>query len=70
LDTSDTSSKRLTLNVSLKTEKDIEVAVKIFNDTIHWAGWASKHTDTPKAYVRLAPIMKTRKQNITEYSNT
>jgi hypothetical protein len=29
---------RLTLNVSLKTEKDIEAEVQFFNDTIQWAG--------------------------------
>jgi hypothetical protein len=29
----------LTLNVSFKTEKDIEAAVKFINDTIQWAGW-------------------------------
>jgi hypothetical protein len=32
-------NERLTLNVSLKTEEDIEAAVKFFNDTIQWAGW-------------------------------
>jgi hypothetical protein len=32
-------NKRLTLNISLKTEEDIEAAVKFFNDTIQWAGW-------------------------------
>jgi hypothetical protein len=31
-------SKRLTLNVSLKTEEYIEAAVKFFNDSIQWAG--------------------------------
>jgi hypothetical protein len=41
-------NKRFTLNVSLKTEKDIEAAVKFFNDTIQWAGWNAtpEHTDT------------------------
>jgi hypothetical protein len=45
-------SQRLTLNVSLKTEEDIEAAVKFFNDTLHWAGWNAmpEHTDTLKAY--------------------
>jgi hypothetical protein len=26
-------------NVSLKTEEDIDAAVKFFNDTVQWAGW-------------------------------
>jgi hypothetical protein len=49
--TSDASS-RFSLNVSLKTEGDIEAAVKIFNGTIHWAGWNAmpEHTDTLKTY--------------------
>jgi hypothetical protein len=43
-------NQRLTLNVSLKTEEDIEAAVKFFNDTIQWAGWnTTQHTDTLKA---------------------
>jgi hypothetical protein len=43
-------NERLTLNVSLKTEKDIEAAGKFFNDTIQWAGWNAtpEHTDTLK----------------------
>jgi hypothetical protein len=42
--------ERLTLNVSLKTEEDIEAAIKFFNDTIQWAGWnaSSEHTETVK----------------------
>jgi hypothetical protein len=45
-------NQRLTLNVSLKTEKDIEAAVKFFNDTVQWAGWNTtpEHTDTLKTY--------------------
>jgi hypothetical protein len=45
-------NKRLTLNVSLKTEEEIEVAVKFFNDTIQWTGWklTPEHTDTFKTY--------------------
>jgi hypothetical protein len=37
---------------SLKTEEDIEAAVKFFNDTIQWAGWnaIAEHTDTLKTY--------------------
>jgi hypothetical protein len=30
--------QRLILNVSLKTEEDIETGVKLFNDTLQWAG--------------------------------
>jgi hypothetical protein len=43
-------NQRLTLNVSLKTEEDIEAAVKFFNDTVQWAGWNAtpEHTDTLK----------------------
>jgi hypothetical protein len=45
-------NERLTLNISLKTEKNIEAAVKFFNDTIQWAGWKTtpEHTDTLKTY--------------------
>jgi hypothetical protein len=46
-------NQRLTLNlVSLKTEEDIEAAVKFFNDTVQWTGWNAtpEHTDTLKAY--------------------
>jgi hypothetical protein len=40
------------LNISLKTEEDIEAAVKFFRGTIQWAGWNAmpEHTDTLKAY--------------------
>jgi hypothetical protein len=43
---------RLTLNVSLKTEEDIEAAIKFFNDTVQWAGWNSwpEHTDMLGTY--------------------
>jgi hypothetical protein len=43
-------NQRLTLNVSLKTEEDIEAAVKFFNDTVQWASWNT----TPE----LLPCMK------------
>jgi hypothetical protein len=33
------SNERLTLNVFLKTEEDIEAEVKFFNDTMQCAGW-------------------------------
>jgi hypothetical protein len=32
-------NETLTLNVSLKTEENIEAAVKFFNDVIQWARW-------------------------------
>jgi hypothetical protein len=37
--TSGASSMRLTLNMPLKTEEDIEAAANFFNDTIQCAGW-------------------------------
>jgi exonuclease III len=39
-------NQRLSLNVPLKTEADIEAAVKSFNDIVQWAGWKAipKHT--------------------------
>jgi hypothetical protein len=45
-------NQRLTLNVSLTIKEDIEPAVKVFNDTIQWAGWnrTPEHTDTLKTY--------------------
>jgi hypothetical protein len=41
-------NKRLTLNASLKTEDDIEAAVKFSNDKIQWAGLNTmpEHIDT------------------------
>jgi hypothetical protein len=46
------TNQTLTLNVSLKTEEDIEAAVKFFNDTEQWAGWIAtpQHTDTIETY--------------------
>jgi hypothetical protein len=40
-------NKKLTLKVLLKTEENIEAAVKFFNDTIQWADWNAtpEHTD-------------------------
>jgi hypothetical protein len=45
-------NKRLTLNLSLKTEEDNEAAVKICNDTMQWAGLNAtpEHTEPLKAY--------------------
>jgi hypothetical protein len=31
-------NERLTLNITLKTEKDLEAAAKFFNDTIQYTG--------------------------------
>jgi hypothetical protein len=44
-------NERLTLNVSLKTEEDVEAAVKFFSDAIQCTGWnaMSEHTETLKA---------------------
>jgi hypothetical protein len=66
--TSDLINQRLTLNDSLKTEQDIEAAVKFFNDTIQWAGWIAtpEHTDTLKTYE--CPILI--KQKIEEKKKT
>jgi hypothetical protein len=57
-------NKRLTLNVSLKTEEDIEEAVKFFNDTVQWVGWNAtpEYTGTLKTYGCLVLI----KQKIEE----
>jgi hypothetical protein len=38
---------RLTLKIPLKTPEDIEEAVKLFNDTVQWAGWTA--TPSPPA---------------------
>jgi hypothetical protein len=40
-------NQRLTLNVSLQTEEDIEAAVKFFNDTTQWM---SQPTDPQSVY--------------------
>jgi hypothetical protein len=42
----------LTLHVPLKTEAQIEDAVKYFNDIIQWVGWNStpETTNTPSSY--------------------
>jgi hypothetical protein len=50
-------TERLTLNVSLKTEGDIEAEVKFFNDTVQWAGWNAtpEQTDSIKTY--YCPIL-------------
>jgi hypothetical protein len=45
-------NERLTLNIPLETEEDIEAAAKFFNDTIQWAGWNAtpEHKRTLEAY--------------------
>jgi hypothetical protein len=57
-------NNRLTLNVSLKNEEDMEATVKFFNHTIQWACWNAmpEYTDTLKTY--NCPILN--KQNIEE----
>jgi hypothetical protein len=42
-------TERLTLNIHLTSIEDIEEGIKLFNETIQWAGW----TATPKS---TAPI--------------
>jgi hypothetical protein len=43
-------NERLTSSISLKTEEDIEAAVKFLNDTVQWAGWNAmpEHADSLK----------------------
>jgi hypothetical protein len=45
-------NERLTLNIYLKTEEDIEAAVKLLNNRTQWAGWNAtpEHTDTLNEY--------------------
>jgi hypothetical protein len=46
------ANERLTLNIPLKTEENIEAAAKYFNDAIQCAGWNAmlEHKRTLKAY--------------------
>jgi hypothetical protein len=58
-------NERSTLNVSLKTEEDIEAAVKFFNDKIQWAGWnrMAEHTDTLKnSHILIKQNIKERRR--------
>jgi hypothetical protein len=50
-------STQLTLHVPLKTDSQIEDAVKYFNDIIQWAGWNAtpETTYTPSSYT--CPIL-------------
>jgi hypothetical protein len=59
-------SERLTLNIPLKTEGDIEAAAKFFNDTIQWAYWnaTAEHKRTPDAYT--CPINIKKKEDSVE----
>jgi hypothetical protein len=41
-------TERLTLKIPLKTPEDIEEAVKLFNDTVQWAGWTATPSPTPQ----------------------
>jgi hypothetical protein len=62
-------NQRLTLNASIKTEEDIEAAVRFTNSTIQCAGWNAtpQRTDRLKAYdsdyIR-PPTTNTREQKI------
>jgi hypothetical protein len=46
------NTERLTLNVSFRTEENIEAAIQFLNDTTEWTGWnvTPEHTDTLKTY--------------------
>jgi hypothetical protein len=57
-------NQRLTLNVSLKTKKDIEAAVKFFNDTVQWAGWNATPEHTDRSWHRLRRPENKRLLNI------
>jgi hypothetical protein len=52
-------NERLTLNVSLKTEEDIEAAVKFFNDVIQWAGLNATPEHRLTQDIRLSYINQT-----------
>jgi hypothetical protein len=43
---------RLLLNVPLKSDSNIEAAIKNFNDIIQWAGWTTtpEHTEACQTY--------------------
>jgi hypothetical protein len=49
-------NEKLTLKVPLKTEENIEAAVKFFNDTIQWTGWNSTPEHTDKLTILDCPI--------------
>jgi hypothetical protein len=59
-------NQRLTLNASIKTEEDIEAAVKFTNSTIQCAGWNAtpQRTDRLKSYD--LHYIRFDKQNIEE----
>jgi hypothetical protein len=50
-------NQRLTLNVSLKTEENIEAAVTFFNDTVQCAGWNATPENTDKLKTYDCPIL-------------
>jgi hypothetical protein len=53
-------NERLTLNVSLRREEDIEAAAKFLNDKIQWSGWNAtpEHTDTPNSTYDCPIVIK------------
>jgi hypothetical protein len=55
--------ERLTLNVSLKTEEDVEAAVKFYNNAIPCAGWnaMSEHRDIQG--IKLPILIKQKWRN-------
>jgi hypothetical protein len=53
-------TERLTLKIPLKTPEDIEEAVKLFNDTVQWAGWtATPNPPAPLRHTRLPSFRQT-----------
>jgi hypothetical protein len=48
-------NERLLLNVPLKTDSDIEAAIKSFNDIIQWAGWTTTPEHNEPARPTITP---------------
>jgi hypothetical protein len=48
---------RLLLNITLKTDSDIEVAIKDFKDIIQWAGWTTTLEDNEARQTYDCPIL-------------
>jgi hypothetical protein len=48
-------TERLTFNIPFKSTEDIEEAVKLFNETIQWAGWTSTPNSTAPLHAHDYP---------------
>jgi hypothetical protein len=48
-------TERLPLNIPFKTTEDIEEAVKLFTDTIQWAGWTATPNSTAPLHTHDCP---------------